>query len=39
MVDDIYTEDNELSGRIPTELGSLQRLNYLFLGRLLGESI
>ena len=39
IVADINTEYNELSGRIPSELGSLERLKFLFLGRLHGESI
>jgi len=39
MISYMNTERNELSGRIPSELGSLKRLNYLFFGRFCGELI
>ena len=33
------TEHNELAGSIPSELGRLESLNYLFLGRFYVETI
>ena len=39
IVNDMNAEYNELSGRIPSELASLERLNYLFIGRFYEETI